>query len=131
VRYGTRNVLKLSAGKTTWTGTKQVYRLSNTKGEFEGDLIALDGEPPPSPTAIPLLRTVMRNGVLVGPPPPLEAIRAHCAAEVASLPDARRRLHDDGRYTVTYSPRLVELQHHVEAEVEASEVAGSRTVTQA
>jgi nicotinate phosphoribosyltransferase len=126
VRYGTRNVLKLSAGKTTWTGTKQVYRLSNTKGGFEGDLIALDGEPPPSLTAIPLLRTVMRDGALVGPLPPLEAIRAHCAAEVASLPDAQRRLHDAGRYPVTYSHRLVQLQHRVEAETKASEVGGSR-----
>jgi nicotinate phosphoribosyltransferase len=121
VRYGDRRVLKLSAGKTTWTGEKQVYRRRDAGGRLAGDCLALREEPAPG-DAEPLLEPVMRSGELVTPHPTLEAIRARCAAEVARLPDAVRRLHDPAAYPVARSERLLAVQRALEAHVAAIEL---------
>ncbi len=123
VTYGGRNVLKLSAGKTTWAGEKQVYRLRGSDGSFAGDLLALRDEPAPA-GAEPLLRTVMRGGELVEALPSLSAIRDHARAEIAALPAAVRRLRDPDTYEVRYSERLRSTQRSLEAEAHAAEVAG-------
>jgi nicotinate phosphoribosyltransferase len=69
--------LKLSAGKRTLPGRKQVFRRA------EGDVIArrderLAGEP--------LLSSVMVAGNIVGPPRPLQKIREAAADRIARLP---------------------------------------------
>lgn len=124
VRYGGRNVLKLSAGKATWTGDKQVWRLRDRSGRFAGDVIALREEPGP-PGAEPLLETVMVGGRPTSPPPSLEEIRRHCAEQVAALPEGVRRLRAPDEYPVVMSERLVAVQRALEAEVEAAEVGGA------
>ena len=121
VRYGERDVLKLSVGKVTWTGPKQVYRFTGAAGRFEGDLIATADDPPPSPAAVPLLRTVMRAGTAVEPHPPLTSIRDHCTAQVDALPESVRRLHDAEPYPTRCSDTLVSRQRKTEAEVSAAE----------
>lgn len=122
VTYAGRGVLKLSAGKQTWPGEKQVYRARRGDGRFGGDVIALREEPPPAHAMEPLLGIVMDGGRITGPPPPLLAIRAHCAAQMAALPEGVRRLRDADAYPVAYSERLVARQRAVEAAVEAAEV---------
>ncbi len=124
VRYDGRHVLKTSTGKETWTGEKQVYRARGPDGRFGHDLLALREEPPP-PGAEPLLTPVMADGARLGSPPALPAIRAHCAAQVAALPDAVTRLRDPASYTVRYSERLVAVQRAVKAEVEPDQRASS------
>jgi nicotinate phosphoribosyltransferase len=125
VEYDGRPVLKTSAGKATWTAQKQVYRVLRSGEGFAGDVLALREEPPlPGATEI-LLRAVMEGGRVLAPHPPLTAIRDYCAAQVASLPDDVRRLRDATPYPVSYSQRLVALQRAIEAEVEATEVAGA------
>jgi nicotinate phosphoribosyltransferase len=121
VTYGGRNVLKLSAGKTTWAGEKQVYRFRGCDGSFASDLLALRDEPAPA-GAEPLLRTVMRGGEIVEAPPSLSAIRDYARAEIAALPVAVRRLRDPDTYEVRYSERLRSTQHSLEAEAHAAEV---------
>ncbi len=121
VRYAGRDVLKLSEGKTTWAGEKQAYRFRGGDGRFQRDLLALRDEPPPA-GGEPLLRTVMTDGRVVGPPPTLAAIRSRCADEVATLPDGVRALHDPARYPVGYSDRLVAHQRALEAEARAAEI---------
>ncbi len=123
VRYGGRNVLKISAGKETWTGEKQVYRFRDGDGRFGRDLLALREEASPSADAEPLLRTVMESGRTVEPLPSLTAIRDHCAAQIAALPDDVRRLRKARAYPVGYSDRLVSLQRTLEAEVTTTEVS--------
>ena len=123
VRYDKRYVLKTSPGKTTWTGEKQVYRLRERDGKFKGDFIALNDEPPPYGDAEPLLNTVMESGRMVGPHPPLTAVRDYCSAQVSALPEELRRLKNPATYPVRYSDRLVELQRSLEAEVQTTEVA--------
>jgi nicotinate phosphoribosyltransferase len=122
VEYAGRNVLKLSSGKETWTDEKQVYRFRAAGGRFAGDLLAVRDEPSPGGAAEALLRTVMADGRIAEPLPPLAAVRAHCAEQVAGLPDGVRRLTDAEPYPVRYSERLVSLQHSLESEVEAAEV---------
>ncbi|MBI2370811.1 MAG: nicotinate phosphoribosyltransferase [Deltaproteobacteria bacterium] len=123
VEYEGRNVLKISTGKETWAGEKQVYRFRDRSGRFGGDVLALRDEPSPSAEAEPLLRTVMKSGRIVEPHPPLTAVRDYCAAQLAALPEEVRRLRDAATYPVRYSDRLVVLQRSLEDAVKASEVA--------
>jgi nicotinate phosphoribosyltransferase len=58
-----RPTLKLSTGKLTLPGTKQVWRRSH-EGVSVRDVLALEDEPP-VPGAEPLLHTVMRDGATV------------------------------------------------------------------
>jgi nicotinate phosphoribosyltransferase len=121
VTYAGRNVLKLSAGKTTWTGEKQIFRFRGPDGSMAGDVLALHDEPAPA-GAEPLLRTVMRGGELMEPLPSLAVIRDYARAQIAALPDAVRRLHDPAAYEVRYSERLRSTQRALEAETHAAEV---------
>ena len=121
VRYAGREVLKLSEGKTTWAGEKQVYRSRGSGGRLAGDLLALRDEPPP-PNREPLLRTVMEDGRIVEPLSALATIRSRCAAEVAALPDDVRALHHPARYLVRYSDALMAHQRELEATVRATQI---------
>ncbi|KAA0677559.1 nicotinate phosphoribosyltransferase [Azospirillum brasilense] len=76
---------KRSAGKATWPGRKQVFRRYGAEGRIEADrLSTTDGDEEGRPLLVP----VMRGGRRVAPLPDLPAIRAHAAAELASLPEA-------------------------------------------
>lgn len=91
VAYGDRPVMKLSTGKVTWPGAKQVYRPASAE---EGDLLALREEPAPAGTR-PLLEPVMLGGRRVEPSDPAGEIRRardRCATELPWLPAAARRL---------------------------------------
>ncbi|HUL70183.1 MAG TPA: nicotinate phosphoribosyltransferase [Gemmatimonadales bacterium] len=120
VRYQGRDVLKLSEGKRTWPGAKQVYRRHGGDGKFTGDLIAGAEEPAPRDGA-PLLETVMDGGHIARPHPSLPQIQAHCAAQIARLPDAVKRLREPGAYPVRYSDRLVAKQKELEGEARTRE----------
>ena len=69
VRFDGRDVLKLSPGKETWVGAKQVVRRLGADGRLAGDTLALAEEPVPA-GADGLLEPVMRGG---------ELLRAHPA----------------------------------------------------
>jgi nicotinate phosphoribosyltransferase len=122
VRYGERDVLKISPGKETWTGEKQIFRRRTTDGRFLEDVLALREEPAP-PGADPLLERVMEAGRLVRPLPPLPAVRAHCVHELGALPEAVRRLTGAARYPVHPSDALAERQRTVKSGAIAAEVA--------
>jgi nicotinate phosphoribosyltransferase len=122
VRYAGRDVLKLSPGKRTWPGDKQVYRLRGPEGVIERDVLALADEPPPSAAAEPLLVTVMEAGRVLAPPPPLAAVRERCAREIGSLPEAARRLDRPEPLRVTPSDRLVARARALGADREHVEV---------
>jgi nicotinate phosphoribosyltransferase len=123
VRYDGRDVLKISQGKQTLPGEKQVWRQRGADGRYSGDTIALKDEPPPAPGAEPLLRTVMENGRVLEPHPPLTAIRDRCARALRELPEELVRIRDAGTYPVRFSDALTALQRSRQAELVASEVA--------
>jgi nicotinate phosphoribosyltransferase len=77
--------MKLSAGKITLPGRKQVLR-QRVEGRLTGDLVVREGEPG---EGVPLLEPVMAGGRrLPGASPGLAAVRAHCLRELATLPAA-------------------------------------------
>jgi nicotinate phosphoribosyltransferase len=117
VRYGDRDVLKLSEGKETWVGAKALYR-SYADGLMAGDVLALE-EAPPAGGAESLLQVVMRGGELLRQHPSLADIRRHCAAQLAAVPGGLKRLVGHGEYPVAISPSLVQRQERAQGKVRA------------
>ena len=106
VAYDGRPVMKLSAGKTSPPGAKQVYRGP------DGDVLALRDEPPP-PGHEPLLVPVMREGRRLGAPEPLAAAQRRCRSALARLPPPARALRDPEPVPVQISEQLTVLQDQV------------------
>lgn len=120
VRFGKRDVLKLSDGKRTWVGPKQVVRRLGPDGRLAGDTLALAEEPVP-PGTTGLLETVMRGGELTRPHPTLAEIRQRCAAQLAMLPEGLRRLTDPEAYVTAPSEELRRRQREAERRVAESD----------
>ncbi len=102
---------KLSPGKRTVPGEKQVWRVARS-GETQRDVVATADELGP-PDGVPLLRRLMRRGVPTESAPALDAIRDRCRTAVAALPDGVRRLTDAERFPVELSPDLDRLSRRV------------------
>jgi len=100
--------VKLSTGKATLPGRKQVWRILRD-GSFLQDVIALRDEPPPPGEAYPLLVKVMENGRIVGPGEPLAAMRKRFEERLAMLPGELRSIDATSPYPVLQSPRLAAL----------------------
>jgi nicotinate phosphoribosyltransferase len=99
VEYDGRPTMKLSAGKVSAPGRKQVWRQAN------GDLIAHRHEAR-VPDAEPLLQRVMDGGRRIGNTPSLDTMRAIFRADLHQLPSGARRLRDASQVTVLRSERL-------------------------
>lgn len=128
VRYAGRDVLKLSEGKETLPGEKQVFRVTTAppaRRRFVEDRIALRSEGPPPGPVETLLRPVMRRGRIVGALPSVDAIRARCRAQVAALPAAVRRLEAAREYPVRCSEALRAHGERLRAQAVAAELSGS------
>lgn len=87
--YAGRPRRKLSEGKATWPGRKQVYRRYHDDGTIAADVVALADEPV---IGEPLLQPAMRSGKRVERLPSLMEARAHAAASLARLPKTLRAL---------------------------------------
>lgn len=120
--YAGKGRLKLSSGKRTLPGPKQVFRMEDDDGRATGDVIARADESLPGR---PLLRTVMREGRRVpGADGSLEAARRRAREELARLPRRIVELEDaDPPYEVTVSDGLERYTEEViqAVEREASE----------
>jgi nicotinate phosphoribosyltransferase len=110
-------VMKLSEGKTTWPGAKQVWRVREN-GFIARDVIELIDAPPPRGDAEPLLVPVMKDGAIVSRELSLEAARDRCARSIASLPPALARLHDFAEPPTEIGPALQKLADSVRASKE-------------
>ena len=110
VSYAGRPVMKLSPGKVTQPGAKQVYRGPSA------DLLGLRGETAP-PGWQPLLVPVMRDGRRVAEPEPLRLARERCATDLAWLPAAARRLRAPEPVPVQISPQLTRLSGRLAREL--------------
>ncbi len=119
VAYDGRPVMKLSAGKTSPPGAKQVYRGP------DGDVLALRDEPPP-PGHQPLLVPVMRQGQRVSAPEPLTAAVQRCRADLAWLPLTARALRDPVPVPVRISEQLKTLQDQVTRDLRRRTAAQAR-----
>jgi nicotinate phosphoribosyltransferase len=85
-----RQVMKRSAGKSTWPGRKQVWRIFE-HGTAVRDVIGLADDEQPA-GGVPLLEAVIRDGRRIAAAVTLEDLRRDRAAMVAALPAALREL---------------------------------------
>ena len=109
VEYAGEPVLKLSVGKETLPGRKQIYRYADTDGNFERDVIAIAHEPEPE-GATPLLQDVMRDGGTLRPYPTLGESRELFQRGFDALPEEVKALTGAATYPVALSPTLAALQ---------------------
>ena len=115
VEYHQRPVLKLSTGKISWPGRKQVFRTRDRHEQLQKDIIALRDENVAE--AEPLLRKVMANGQRCVPDPPLEKIKEDCLAELGQLSNSVKAIRKPDFHPVELSPRLRELREEIEREL--------------
>jgi nicotinate phosphoribosyltransferase len=115
-----REAAKLSQAKVTYPGRKQVFRYSREAGEFMGDRISLEGEPPNG--GEPLLVEIMRGGRRLTPREPVSALRARCLAGLARLPKPLSQINRVAVYPVHYSKILDSLLEKVRRRVRRSAV---------
>jgi nicotinate phosphoribosyltransferase len=87
--YAGRPRRKLSEGKATWPGRKQVYRFHQPDGTISEDVVALVSEPC---AGEPLLRPIMRAGRRLPDLPDLSRARSHAARSLERLPPPLRQL---------------------------------------
>jgi nicotinate phosphoribosyltransferase len=112
VEYDDHPVLKLSTGKESWPGKKQVFRFEDARGLFSKDIIAMSDEEIPG--AKPLLETVLQRGKIVGRLPTLEDAKSVCRDGLGRLPGIYKRIIEPARYPVEFSARLQELRQATE-----------------
>jgi len=113
--------MKLSKGKITLPGRKQVFRVKDSMGNFVKDIIALDKE---KVEGEPLLVKVMERGEIIYDLPALERIRERALENLSKLPDRYKRLRAAPRYPVELSPRLKEMIDELTNELKKFEVQG-------
>ena len=113
-------VLKLSRGKGTYPGPKQVWRVADC-GAVTHDVLARDREPPPGQGRA-LLSLVMRRGRRLRPGPAMHEIRDHALRAVEALPAGVLRLDEPTDYRVVVSDGLLRLTEDLRQRMHA--VAG-------
>ena len=94
---------KLSEGKQTWPGRKQVWRSYGADDRMAGDVLTVEGDKQPGEA---LIEQVMRGGKRVGKAPTLADIRARAQADLARLPEPLRQLQQGADYPVEVAEAL-------------------------
>jgi nicotinate phosphoribosyltransferase len=102
---------KVSEGKATWPGRKQVYRRYDDRGVMCGDVLTLEGD---VHKGDPLIVPIMRGGRRVSDAEPLAAVRERCAAQLERLPAHLRGLETGPGYEVSVSDALRGLAREVD-----------------
>jgi nicotinate phosphoribosyltransferase len=97
---------KLSEGKVTWPGRKQVWRETKDNRIF-GDIVSVETDNQPGE---PLIVQTMKEGKRLNAGEPLSAVRARAARELERLPEPLRRL-DTTPYPVAIADALEQLGH--------------------
>ena len=120
VMYNGRPVMKLSSGKVSLAGPKQVFRQKNEQGFFKGDLIGLLKEEMADCES--LLETVMQDGKRLLPREPLPEIQERFREEFNLLPETYKDLQGNPNYPVEITPRLQALQDQVRREIDEKEL---------
>ena len=111
VEYDGNPITKLSPGKETLPGPKQVFRFTDADGRYARDVITTAGHAEPGGS--PLLVETMRGGERTVSVRPLAELRRHFAREIERLPTAHRALRAPEPYRVENSARLEELRASV------------------
>jgi nicotinate phosphoribosyltransferase len=98
--------MKLSEGKVTLPGRKQIYRFKDENGNYSKDVIALVDE---KVKGEQLLIKVMEKGKITYDLPSLDEIRAAAAENLSKLPAKYKKLTKLQQYPVELSQDLENL----------------------
>lgn len=110
VEYAGRPVQKLSAGKISWPGKKQVFRQLGDRRQLRKDVLGLRHEK--LAAGQPLLEKVMEHGRALKSPP-LITSRELFLDEFDRLDDAVKSVRSPATYPIEYSEGLRELERQV------------------
>jgi nicotinate phosphoribosyltransferase len=108
VRFKDRDVRKLSPGKITLSGKKQVFRKMRDHGQYVEDIIGVRNET--IKDTRPLLLKVMENGSQLYLSPSLQEIQNQFKQNFLFLDEKYKNIHETHRYPVKLSSRLKALQ---------------------
>jgi nicotinate phosphoribosyltransferase len=115
-------IMKLSEGKATLPGRKQVFRFKDRKGNCTKDVIALADE---KIGGEPLLIKVMENGKIIHDLPSLNEIRAAASENLSRLPERYKKLTDAPTYPVELSRALEDLIKKLKRKLVKTEILNS------
>jgi nicotinate phosphoribosyltransferase len=115
-------IMKLSEGKVTLPGRKQVYRFKDENGNFEKDVIALADE---KVNGESLLVKVMEKGEVTYDFPSLSEIRATAAENLSLLPEKYKKVVGAPAYPVELSQDLERLIRKLKKKILKTEVLNS------
>ena len=116
----TQEAAKFSSAKVTYPGRKQVFRYSNSDGDFTHDNIALENEP--ADGGQPLLIQVMRHGRRTQRVELVSELRARTFGNLGRLPEKYRQLDRSAQYPVRYSKQLKAMLENVRRRIRGSAV---------
>ncbi len=105
---------KLSEGKQTWPGRKQVWRAYDAEGRMCGDILSLETDKQAGET---LIAQVMRGGKRIGAAPTLDQIRDRAVHDLARLPLAMVQLQPGASYPVEVADALRNLAIQTDAQM--------------
>ncbi len=110
--YAGKPKRKLSDGKATWPGRKQVWRAYDADGRMRGDILSLENDRQPGEA---LIVPVMRAGKRAAAVPTLAQIRERAARDLARLPGPLARLESGFDYQVKVADALAALAKQIGA----------------
>jgi len=123
--YAGEGRMKLSTGKASFPGLKQIFRREGRDGQASGDTLGLHSE---SLDGRPLSECVMRDGKRVKAATDLNAVRAYAAEQIAALPDDIREIEPTGApYPVEISAALAAYTDEVRTRLERLERRSPRS----
>jgi nicotinate phosphoribosyltransferase len=99
--------MKLSKGKTTLPGMKQVYRQRDEDDKYFKDIISLDYE---KIDGEPLLIHAVQRGKVIYSAPSLDDIRKRAVENLLHLQDVYKRLKKTRSYPIVLSPALKKIR---------------------
>ncbi|MFH0853054.1 MAG: nicotinate phosphoribosyltransferase [bacterium] len=111
---GVQYTAKLSSGKKSWPGKKQVFRIIK-KGKYLKDIIGLETENFKNP----LLQRYMKQGKIIKKLPSVQSIRKLVFEQIKKLPPKYLRIDKTFPYKVEYSARLKSLDRQVQKHIRA------------
>jgi len=106
--------MKLSKGKITLPGKKQIFRHLDKEGKYVKDTIGLEHE---KIKGEPLLVHVMRKGHITYDAPALDEIRKKNLKNLAQLPNGYKSLTNAPSYPIVLSPALKKTRNQLAAQL--------------
>ncbi|MAG28859.1 hypothetical protein CL632_01790 [bacterium] len=107
-----RALAKLTKGKESYPGRKQIFRSYNKNGNMIGDVVGLEKENIGKPLLVPMIR----KGKLVYDLPSLDNMREYVKAQVSKLPKKYLSIEKEYPYPVKVSKKVQILFNQVKKE---------------